>query len=92
MENNILEQIIGDSDNMKPSILQDPFELQYIQCLSIYSTISFGKWVHTGKVEFKKGLTEGSQQFNGKNTDDVITQIKQFLKQLQNNEQQQPTK
>lgn len=92
MENNILEQIIGDTKNMKPSILQDPFELKCVQSVVIFSTISFGKWVHTGKVEFKKGLTEGSQQFKGKNTDDVIIQIKQFLTQLQDNGQQEPTK
>ena len=82
------ETIIGNTETFKPSIIQDPFELSNIKKVFIHSSkSSFGNgWYHTGEVSFRRGNTEGSQTFIGKNMDDVIYQIKQFLKQLDENE------
>jgi hypothetical protein len=82
------ETIVGNTETPKPSIIQDPFELINIQKVFIHSRkMSFGdSWYHMGEVSFRRGNTEGSQTFKGTNMDDVIYQIKQFLKQLDEHE------
>lgn len=80
---NNLESIIGNTEIPKPSIIQDPFELSNIKLVMIHSLMGYdGVWSHIGKVEFRRGNTEGTQKFTGKTMDDVIYQIKQFLKQI----------
>lgn len=84
---NNLETIIGNTEIPKPSIIQDPFELSNIKKVYIHSMMGYnGVWIHNGEVEFRKGNTEGAQKFKGQNMDEVIYQIKQFLKQLQDHE------
>ena len=80
---NNLESIIGNTEIPKPSIIQDPFELSNIKMVMTHSMMGYdGVWSHIGKVEFRRGNTEGTQKFTGKTMDDVIYQIKKFLKQI----------
>jgi hypothetical protein len=76
------ETIVGNTETPKPSIIQDPFELTNIKKVFIHSSKMSKSWYHMGEVSFRRGNTEGSQTFEGTNMDDVIYQIKQFLKQL----------
>lgn len=83
-----IDKTFGSQEYPKPSVIQDPFELNNIKKVFIHSMICYGDWVHTGEVEFMRGNTSGTQKFRGSNMDDVIYQIKQFLKELQQHEQQ----
>lgn len=84
---------IGSSDYPKPSVIKDPFQLNNIRKLFIHSMIGIGgEWIHTGEVEFINGQTQGTQKFKGDTTDEVIFKIKEFLKQLQQHEQQASTR
>ena len=83
-----IDKTFGSQEYPKPSIIQDPFKVSNIEKVFIHSMISFGNWHHTGEVEFIRGNTKGTQKFRGSNMDDVIYQIKQFLKELQQHEQQ----
>jgi hypothetical protein len=42
------------------------------------------KWTARGTVEFKNGLTSGKQTFEAETFDEVVIQIKNFLKELEN--------
>jgi len=80
---------IGSSDYPLPSVIKDPFQLNNIRKLFIYSAIGIaGQWIHTGEVEFVNGQTLGTQKFQGDTTDEVIFKIKEFLKELQQHEKQ----
>lgn len=67
-----------------PSILNNPFSKNMVTNVSVnYRKGRFsGKWSATGWVEFKNGKTEGRQDFEGENFDDVATQIREFIKTL----------
>lgn len=84
---NKLENILGKEKMDMPSIVKNPFNANSITCVYLHSSKSFfdETWDHRGHVEFKNGRTEGKQAFKGENIDDVLIQIRTFVKQLVEN-------
>jgi hypothetical protein len=80
---------LPDNPNLL-TVITDPFSFKNITALRLNSSSWTGKWTFTATVEFKNGSTGGSQSFSGDNMDDVYLEMRAFVKQLseKNNEQQ----
>jgi hypothetical protein len=71
-----------------PSVINDPFKFDKIKSISTHSYQSSFRpydWIHTGKVEFQNGNTEGAQRFEAKTLDELIILIRNFAIELNNN-------
>jgi hypothetical protein len=68
-----------------PSVLKNPFIKNCVTDIRV----SYGKsmfsddWSANGKVCFENGQTKGEQKFKAKTFDEVVIQIKHFLKELE---------
>jgi hypothetical protein len=78
---------LGKETFSNPSVINDPFNFHKIDSIIIHSRVGWmgDEWIHTATVTFKNGKTEGSQRFNGKNLDEVIILVRNFVKELHNN-------
>jgi hypothetical protein len=67
-----------------PSILKNPFQKNCVTEIRVSYYEFMRKWSARGTVEFKNGLTKGEQKFEAETFDEVVIQIKNFLKELEN--------
>ncbi len=67
------------------SIINDPFLKKKITSVSVRafnSSFDENQWWFKGSVKFKNAGTSGEQEFEGKDFDDVLIQVKRFLDSL----------
>ena len=79
--NEILQHI---GSQKMPSTLENPFAKSSIVGVYVNYSEFCGQWSAVGQVTFRKGNTEEQQKFKGKNFDEVVTQIKAFILELEN--------
>lgn len=79
-----VNKIVGTEKLNIPSIVNNPFDTNSITsvCLQSRKSLFSDKWIHTGTVDFENGRTKGEQRFEGKDIDDVLTQIREFVQEL----------
>lgn len=68
-----------------PSIISDPFNKASITRVYLnYQVPLFGdQWKCNGSVDFKSNNTRGTQQFEADTFDEVVIQIREFIKTLE---------
>lgn len=67
------------------SIINDPFlkkKITRVDVRAFNSSFDENRWWFKGNVKFKNGGTSGEQEFEGKDFDDVLVQVKRFLDSL----------
>jgi hypothetical protein len=67
------------------SIINDPFlkkKITNVNVRAFNSSYDENQWYFLGSVRFKNGATSGEQEFEGKDFDDVLIQVKRFLDSL----------
>ena len=79
-----VNKIVGNEKLNIPSIVNNPFNANSITSVMLHSRKSLfsDKWIHSGNVDFENGRTKGEQKFEGKDIDDVLIQIREFIKEL----------
>jgi len=66
-----------------PSILKNPFNKNSVKRIYVSFSEYSNRWSANGSVEFQNGNTTGEQKFTGQTFDDVVIQIKEFVKELE---------
>jgi hypothetical protein len=67
------------------SIINDPFlkgKITRVDVRAFNSSFDETQWWFKGTVKFKNKGTSGEQEFDGKDFDDVLIQVKRFLDSL----------
>lgn len=73
----------GEKKQALPTVIKDPFKKNTIEGISVHVSKNFhGKYYAWGYVEFQNGMTKGKQEFKGDTFDDVMSQIKAMLDNL----------
>jgi len=73
---------IGEQKLNKLSTVTDPFSKDCIKDITVYcreKMFDKGVWYAKGCVQFKRGNTTGSQDFEGDTFDEVVLKIKNFI-------------
>ena len=66
------------------SIINNPFAKSKITRVQVVyrKNLFEDEWLAEGRVEFKNGQTSGDQKFEGKDFNDVLVQVREFLNNL----------
>lgn len=73
-------QLLGNTTAI--SILNDPFNAARITGVSLRYRKFCGEGTFSGHVEFKNGNTDGRQNFDAANFDELIVKVKAFIESL----------
>lgn len=68
----------------KLSLIKNPFSKNKITAIHVHYTKSMftENWSARGSVKFANGNTNGEQEFDGKTFDEVVEQMKMFVRTL----------
>ena len=78
-----MEQLFGKT---MPSAIKDPFKAECIETINMRcdkAMFGDGEYNFRGYVEFKNGITEGTQRFEASNLGELYEKIVEFCKSLE---------
>lgn len=64
------------------SIIKDPFSKRCIRSIHMFCFPKHNTLEWSASIEFQNGLTEGKQNFKGRDFEDITLQMKSFMEQL----------